>query len=244
MKQLYNLSKNTNSHGLVSLPFLGLLFHYFESENDLIYINNATTELYKNLSYMTLSGNRGLELQAVSDFIGQLSFIIKSYTVQNLNQREIENELLAKKINEESIFEPKISNPLDDVIEIMGESNFEHKKTTFPYVEPTVQLPDEIEEDQKRIDDDFSDLLSKTYSQNDVFAEQNKQKQIEDTIEDIIKEPITNNDDWWEEDIFSTTDTQPTIDASKTILNDTKQTTNDTLNKINIQALSDSILRN
>ena len=97
MKQLYDLFKNTNSHGLVSLPFLGLLFHYFESEKDLIYINNATTELYKNLSYMTLSGNRELEFQAVSDFICQLSFIIKSYTVQNLNQREIENELLAKK---------------------------------------------------------------------------------------------------------------------------------------------------
>ena len=77
-----------------------------------------------------------------------------------------------------------------------------------------------------------------------VFAVQKKQKQIEDTIEDIIKEPITNNDDWWEEDIFSTTDTQPTIDASKSILNDIKQTTNDTLNKINIQALSDNILRN
>ena len=97
MKQLYDLFKNTNSHGLVSLPFLGLLFHYFESEKDLIYINNATTELYKNLSYMTLSGNRELEFQAVSDFIGQLSFIIKSYTVQNLNQREIENELKKKK---------------------------------------------------------------------------------------------------------------------------------------------------
>ena len=193
---------------------------------------------------MTLRGNRELEFQAVSDFIGQLSFIIKSYTVQNLNQREIENELLAKKINEERIFEPKISNPLDDVIEIMGDPNFEHKKTTFPYVEPTVQLPDEKEEDQKRIDDDFADFLSKIYGQNDVFAEQKKQKQIEDTIEDIIKEPITNNDDWWEEDIFSTTDTQPTIDASKSILNDIKQTTNDTLNKINIQALSDNILRN
>ena len=38
----------------------------------------------------------------------------------------------------------------------MGDPNYEHKKTTFPYVEPTVQLPDEIEENQKRIDDDFS----------------------------------------------------------------------------------------
>ena len=27
MKQLYDLCKNTNFHGIVSLPFLGLLFH-------------------------------------------------------------------------------------------------------------------------------------------------------------------------------------------------------------------------
>ena len=50
MKNLYDLSKNTKSHGLVSLPFLGLLLHFFESENDLYLIKNATTELYKNLS--------------------------------------------------------------------------------------------------------------------------------------------------------------------------------------------------
>ena len=53
MKQLYDLFKNTDSHGLVFLPFFGLLFHYFESEKNLIYIKNATAELYKNLSYMT-----------------------------------------------------------------------------------------------------------------------------------------------------------------------------------------------
>ena len=97
MKQLYNLFKNTDSHGLVSLPFLGLLFHYFESEKDLIYVKNATTELCKNLSYMTLSGGRNLEIEAACDFIGQLSFIIKSNTIQNLKQREIDNEMLTKK---------------------------------------------------------------------------------------------------------------------------------------------------
>ena len=46
LKQLYDMFKNTNSHGIVSLPFLGLFFYYFHDEN--------RTELYKNLSYMTL----------------------------------------------------------------------------------------------------------------------------------------------------------------------------------------------
>ena len=88
MKQLYDLFKNTGSHGVVSLPFLGLLFHFFESEKDLVYVKHATTELYRNLSYMTLSGRRQLEIQAVSDLIGQLSFAIKSFTVQTKRNRK------------------------------------------------------------------------------------------------------------------------------------------------------------
>ena len=100
MKQLYDLFKNTDSHGLVSLPFLGLLLHFFESSQDLQYIKDATTELYKNLSYMTLSGSKNLEFDAVSDFIARLSFIIKGNAVKNLKQRQIDNELLAKKLND------------------------------------------------------------------------------------------------------------------------------------------------
>ena len=68
MKQLYDLFKNTGSHVLVSLPFLGLLLHYFK-DSDLRFIKNATTELYKNLSYMSLSGARDFEFNAVSDLI-------------------------------------------------------------------------------------------------------------------------------------------------------------------------------
>ena len=56
------------------MAFISLIWKWKRS----FYFKNATTELYKNLSYMTLSGGRELEFQAVSDFIGQLSFIIKS----------------------------------------------------------------------------------------------------------------------------------------------------------------------
>ena len=44
--------------------------------------------------------------------------------------------------------------------------------------------------------------------------------------------------------IFSSTDTQPTIDATEIIVDDIKQTTNDALKDIDIQVLSDNILRN
>ena len=64
-------------------------------------------------------------------FVAELSFAIKSFTTQNQTQREIDNEILAKKINDGRIFTPKINNPLDDVIEIIDDPNAEHKKTTF-----------------------------------------------------------------------------------------------------------------
>ena len=64
-------------------------------------------------------------------FVAELSFAIKSFTTQNQKQREIDNEILAKKINDGRIFTPKINNPLDDVIEIIDDPNAEHKKTTF-----------------------------------------------------------------------------------------------------------------
>ena len=118
MKQLYDMFKNTNSHGIISLPFLGLLLHYFHDLKSMNLVNTATTELYKNLSYMTLSGGRQLEFQDVSDLIAQLSFSIKSYTILNQKQAKIENEILAKKISNGQSFNPKIENPLDDVIEI------------------------------------------------------------------------------------------------------------------------------
>ena len=70
MKQLYDLFKKTGSHDVVSLPFLGFLFYFFESKKDLVYVKHATTELYRNLSYITLSGGRQLKFQAVSDLMG------------------------------------------------------------------------------------------------------------------------------------------------------------------------------
>ena len=53
---------------------------------------------------------------------------------------------IAKTINDGRIFQPVINDPLNHVVEIIDLPDPEHKKTTFPYVEPTVQVPDEIED--------------------------------------------------------------------------------------------------
>ena len=112
MKQLYDLFKNTDSHELVSLPFLGLLLHFFENSN-LSFIKNATTELYQNLSYMSLSGARDFEFLAVSDLIAHLSFLIKKATVENQKMRDIESQVLAKKLSNDEIFESKSTRRRD-----------------------------------------------------------------------------------------------------------------------------------
>ena len=128
-------------------------------------------------------------------------------------------------------------------MEIIDDPNVEHKKTTFPYVEPTVQLPDEIENIQKLIDDDYADLLNKIYRVNNVLKEQNKNKKVEDLIDDVLKE-FPADDYWWDEDIFDNNDNKPTIDATKMIVDDIQNTTKQALHNIDIKACSGNILRN
>ena len=57
MKSLYNIFRHTNSQGLVSLPLLGVLQFYLKKK-DFSLIKKALTELYQNLSYITLSEAR------------------------------------------------------------------------------------------------------------------------------------------------------------------------------------------
>ena len=182
MRHLYDLFKNANSHGIVSLPFLRLIQFYLE-ENDTTLIKIFISELYYNLSYMTLSGARDFKFEAVSDLTARLSILLKHATLGNRRLREIENKQIIKKINEERVFEPKIEDPLDDVIEIIDMPDVEHKKSMFPYVEPTVETANEIDKRQEIIDIDFIDLQNEFNKVNDVAAERKKQKKVEVTIE-------------------------------------------------------------
>ena len=115
LKNLFDLFKNTSPHEAVSVPFLGLLFHYFHQENKLGLVKQATSELYKNLSYTTLSGSRPLQFNAISDLIGELSFSIKSFTVQNQRSKEAQMQKIAKVLNDGRIFNPIVNDPLDDL---------------------------------------------------------------------------------------------------------------------------------
>ena len=96
MRHLYDLLKDTNSHGIVPLPFLGLIQFYLEENNNTL-IKNSISKLYYNLSYMTFSGVRDFKFEAVSDLTARLSILLKHATLGNRRLREIENEQINKK---------------------------------------------------------------------------------------------------------------------------------------------------
>ena len=100
---------------------------------------------------MTLSGARDFQFDAISDLTARLSVLLKHATLGNKRLREIENEQITEKINEERVFKPKIEDPLDDVLEIIDIPDLEHKKSMFPYVKPTVETAHEIDTNQEII---------------------------------------------------------------------------------------------
>ena len=87
---------------------------------------------------------------------------------------------------------------------------------------------------QKAIDDDYADLLNKIYGVNDVISAQ-KEPVIEDVLE---PSPFETQVFWWEDKVFPKDDTWETIDASKMVADDIKNTHN-----VDIQALSNNIFK-
>ena len=155
LKSLYEIFRYTKSHGLVSLQFLGVLSIFFcagtrESKN-------ATTELYKNLSYATLSGASDFNFDAFSDLISSLSFSIKKITLANRDRREVEDAKNAKEIIDTTTFVP-----LPDLFEQeVADDKFEdleHKKVKHPYVEPQNKDAQTIETETQAVDNEFSKL--------------------------------------------------------------------------------------
>ena len=123
MKILYEMFKHTNSHGLVSLPFLGLIQYYYLDINDHSMTKNALTELYSSLSDITLSGARDFRFEVISDLTVKLSFLLKQATLQNIEELEKARVPNAININDGRLFNPKTEDSLDTVIETLDDQN-------------------------------------------------------------------------------------------------------------------------
>ena len=219
MKNLYEMFRHTNSHGLVSSPFLGLIQYYLE-KNDHSLTKNVLTELYSILSYITLSGARDFRFEAVSDLVVELLFLLKQATLKKIKETEKTHIQKKKKKNDGHIFNPKVEDLLDTVIEILDNPSGEHEKEMFPYDPPQVQTPTKTVTETKLIDDKFIALKRKFDEVNDVATQLKTQQKITASIDDVIdeKNPFQNlgtEDIWIEEDLFDKNDSKETIELSK-----------------------------
>ena len=131
MKNLYEMFRYTKSHELVSLPFLGVVQYYLEI-NDFSITKNAPTELYSNLSYITLSGARDLSFDAVANLTGKISFLLKKETIRNIRENEESHARNAYNINKGRLFQPKAEDSLDTAKDILDHPTVEHKKENSP----------------------------------------------------------------------------------------------------------------
>ena len=183
MKSLSDMFRHTYQHGLVSLLFLGVIHYYFDATDQQL-IKNALTELYGNLSYITLSGARDFEFGNISNLTARISFLIKSASRQNIRNREREDRENTYKINNDASFIPKSNDPLDVVLDIFDET-IEHKKTSRPYVPPQVQTAPIIEIETQAIDNEFAKVKEQYDRVSNVAAEQ---KQTEELVDRIIKD--------------------------------------------------------
>ena len=95
IKTLYEMFKDTKSHGLISLQFSLTLNINFRKDVSLS--KDTITELYKNLSFRTLSGGQQIEFEKVSDLTAHISFKMKHSILSNLDDQD----LAAKKNNED-----------------------------------------------------------------------------------------------------------------------------------------------
>ena len=135
LKNLYEMLKDIPSHGLVSVQFLSALGIFFGI--DISILKMAITELYRNLSYKTLSGGGYFSFDSVSDLTSGIIFKIKRSTLSNRDRIEKEDENSLEKINENITFvelpDQFEEDPIDDQFK-----DLEHKKTEHSYVEPQV----------------------------------------------------------------------------------------------------------
>ena len=129
--------KDTNSHGLVSLQFLralGISFGVGKSIPKCVII-----ELYKNLSYETLSGAGDLDFQAIFDLILQLNFQIKRSTLLNGKRKEDGDNESNLKIKEERDFFEWSDQFEEELVEDLFKP-LQHKKLNIPTVNHKVRM--------------------------------------------------------------------------------------------------------
>ena len=173
LKNLYEIFKDTPSHGLVSLQFPSALGIFFSVDISISKI--AITELYRNLSYRTLRGARDFSSDSVFDLTSGKNLKIKKSTLSNRDRKEKEDENSLEKINENTTFVELPDQFEEDLIDDLYK-DLEHKKTEHPYVESQVHDASTIETETKNTNDEFLGLQKMFNEVNDGATTQKKRK--------------------------------------------------------------------
>ena len=85
LKSLNKMFKDTKFHGLVSLQFLSVLNIFFGVDTKLS--KDTITELYKNLSLETLSGQQQIEFEKISDLTSHINIKMTRSMLSNLDRK-------------------------------------------------------------------------------------------------------------------------------------------------------------
>ena len=207
-KNLYEMFRYTQSHGLVSVQFLGVLSIFFGT--DPAQIKNTINELYRNLSYTTLSGANDFNFDEISDLINALSFHIKKITLSNRDRKESEDIKKEQEIIDSTTFVP-VPDPFEeDLIDDQFENVLKHKKIEHPYVGPKVEDARSLELETKAENDKFLKLKQEFDKVNYAAKEQKTQTDAINLIDYILdknnpfKSSISIRDIWIDDDFFLT----------------------------------------
>ena len=96
LKTLYEMFKDTKYLGLTSIQFLSALNLFFGG--DVLLSKDTMTELYKNLSLRTLSGEKQIEFDKISDLTAHMNFKMKHSILANMDDQD-----KATKTNNENV---------------------------------------------------------------------------------------------------------------------------------------------
>ena len=189
IKTLYEMFKATKSHGLVSLQFLSALNIFFGG--DISLSKDTVTELYKNLSFRTLTGGQQIEFEKISDLTAGIIFKMKHSILSNLNDQDratkknnedVEKTCeLFKKSSDEDNFEVLI---IEDII---NNEPYKHKKIEVPYVEPTVKDAGTIENESNKKIGDFLKVASE-FNKIDAAATRHKKVDYYEKLFEDVQE--------------------------------------------------------
>ena len=154
LKNLYEMFRYMQSHGLVSMQFLGVLGTFFGV--GVRETKDTITELYKNLLYASLSGANDFKFDAISELISRLSFSIKKKqtALANRDTRERQDTEKAKEIIDTTTFVEQLDPFEQEIVDDLFK-DLEYKKTKHPYVEPQVKDAQTIETRTQATNNEF-----------------------------------------------------------------------------------------